>query len=153
MQTMENRQQRRSKPKHKGQVPAVVNPSQSRLLHQRVATVESSLSRLVEVSDQNTAVFSDSLRSFDNLSVVLQRVMNDMVNGTVRCFGDIPAETETGRPVRVGVPSQIDFQSYFLEFQLCLVFTGFATWLKSISKQDEPVLVTATKDEVVEFGG
>lgn len=115
--------------------------------------VEQNLQRLANVSDTNTHAFSESLRMTEAMNIVLQRVMNDVLNGTVRCFGDKPlSETGGDRPVRVGSPSQIDFNSYLREYWLCMLMADFAVWCKRIHKPE--VLVEApTKDEVIEFGG
>ena len=144
-----NRHERRAKSKRKGMSPAI--PSENRLLHQRISVLEASLRRLGEVADANARAFSDSLKMSESLSLVMQRVMNDVANGTVRCFGDEESEAG-GVPRRTITPLRIDFNSYMREYWLCMLMADFATWLKSIHKP-AAVIQTASKEDVIEFGG
>jgi hypothetical protein len=103
-----------------------------------VSSVESELKRLADVTDANTEAFSDSLRVLESMGFVMQRVMNDVLAGQVR---------------RVEGTSQIDFQSYLVEFWTCQVFAEFAGWLASLQKPEENKIVTPTQNDVVVFGG
>ena len=129
-----NRRMRRMSEKMKAKESPPPNPN-SKLLHQRLSGVERDLHRLAEVSDQNTHVFSDSLRMLESMGIVMQRVMNDVAAGTVR-----------------RVDERIDFQSYIQEYQLCLVMAGFAQWCGTLQPQEETIIKATTQDVVV-FGG
>lgn len=145
-----NRHQRRAQSKRKGLPQQHQSPNQQ--LHQRMAALEAQVSRQGEVLDANTHMIVDSLKMLEAMQAVQRRIMNDIVNGTARCIGDIPAETPTGQPVRAQAPSMIDYNSYLLEFDICQVFAGFAAWLSSLSSS-EPLIQSATSHDVIEFGG
>jgi alkylation response protein AidB-like acyl-CoA dehydrogenase len=145
-----NRQQRRAQSKNRSQPQP---PSENKLLHHRLAVMEQNLQRLANVSDRNTHAFSESLRMTEAMNIVLQRVLNEVLSGRVRCFGDVPPETEVGLPTRTTSNPQIDFTSYLREYWLCMLMADFAVWAKSIHKPDAPLIETASKDDVIEFGG
>ncbi len=143
-----NRKQRRSQGK-KGLPPVLPRPGY--LMHQRLTSLEALVERLGQVADQNTSMFSESLKMLEVISVVQQRVTNDTLNGVVRCFGDVTAES--GVPIRAATPASIDFASYMREYWLCMLMTDFAVWSSSLQKKTEPVLHEASAAHVIEFGG
>lgn len=118
-----------------------------------MSVVENDQARLADVVDKNSETFSDSLKLLESMGFVMQRVMNDMLSGRVRCVGDTYHEG-TDVPVRQqGVTPQIDFHSYLVEFWACQVFAEFVAWLASRQKPEENKIVTPTQNDVVVFGG
>lgn len=146
-----NRAMRRAASKKKKGLPPQM-PSESRLLHQRVSQNESELLRLGNAFDQNSGVFSEGLKMLEVMGLIMQRVMNDMANGTVRCFGDEPSVLGAV-PVRTTSPLQIDFNSYLREYWLCMLLADFARWCGTIATHDKPLIETVSQADVHEFGG
>lgn len=146
-----NRSTRRAASKKKGLPPLM--PSDSRLLHQRVSQTESELQRLGNAFDQNSEVFSEGLKMLEVMGLVMQRVMNDVLAGTVRCFGDTYLDAPNTVPVRAPGPMQIDFNSYLREYWLCMLMADFATWCGTIATHDKPLIETASPADVHVFGG
>lgn len=84
------------------------------------------------------------------MTIIMHRVMNDMVNGTVRLLGALPERHEGERSVSPG--SKIDFQSYIQEYQLCMLMAGFAAWCGTLQPPQETI-VKPTAEDVHVFGG
>ncbi len=148
-----SRAERRSAAKKKKKGLAPLMPSDSRLLHQRVGQSESALQRLGDAFDQNSEVFSESIKMLEVMGVVMQRCMNDMLNQTVRCFGDKLSGAPNEVPLRSSAYPQIDFNSYLREYWLCMLMADFARWCGTIATHDEPLIASVSKTDVIEFGG
>ena len=113
------------------------NPSPSRLLHQRVSLVEQEQERLGKVLDSNSEAFSDSLKMLEAMTLVLQRVMNEML------AGDLAYVREDG---------SIDFKMYLRDYWLCMLMADFAAWCRTL-QPEEKLIVAATENDVHVFGG
>jgi len=139
--------------------------SVGKVVHERLAQMEAQLTRLGEAFDQNTDVFSESLKYAESMHLIFQRVLNDMANGTLRCLGDEEYYRENPstsvRPVDPENPKKIDFHSYIREYWLCMAFTDFAVncrrvWDEAHPEQKGPGPILAPEgagDQVVVFGG
>lgn len=113
-------------------------------VHVRLAMMEGQIHRVTEVLDMNSRAFSNGLQFTEATLVVLQRVINDLSNGTVR-FQFVNGQR------------MIDFISYMQEHALCMMFADFAAWLKSIYKeptqQVDIIPATDMTTDTVVFGG
>lgn len=144
-------------------LPSSNERSDGKSLHERLNLMETQLTKLGDVFDQQTDVFGDGLKYLESMTLIFQRVMNDMMTGTVRCIGDIPPETAKGLPTRVGSPTVIDFRSYVQEYWLCMAFADFATDCRRIWDENHPEQKSGPgpilapprpdEDEVITFGG
>jgi hypothetical protein len=116
---------------------AVPSPTGKPPLAVRVAALEAEIERITRAFDQNCEAFVDSFRMVEASLHVYQRILNDMLNGTVRVTGG-------------GLAKQVDFDSYLREYQTCLVFAEFAHWLATLQR---PVPARAGDDDTIVFGG
>lgn len=121
-------------------------PSTSRLLHARMAQLEMELHRLGEAFDQNTDVFSQSLKMCEANDVVMQRVLQEHL--------------VLGGPVYRDAMMNPNWREYLRQYWLCMLFTDFVDWLKSLAPPpplEEDTVITKPDDEhIVEthiFGG
>jgi hypothetical protein len=114
--------------------------SDSRLLHSRITEIELAQNRLADAADQNAQTFSDALKMSEAMSIVLQRVMNDMSS---------PAGIASMHRHAGG----IDFNMYMREYWLCMLMADFATWCGKIATHDKPLIETVSAADVHEFGG
>lgn len=111
-------------------------------VHQKIALLEARLTNVERMHDRNAGVFSESLRMIEALNIVLQRVANDTVNGTARCFGDTPT-------------SKIDFNSYLIEYWNCMFMADFASWARTVA-EEKPSHISIPRAEdanTIIFGG
>lgn len=118
-----------------------------RQLHERLSQLEAKVDRLGDAFDQNTEVFSESLKMTEAMHCVLQRALNDQAAHGEYTYANC------------GMP---DWQEYMRYFWLCQLMADFAHWLSGLQVQSnmEPgTLITAPTagdDRVVEthvFGG
>ena len=87
------------------------------VLLQRIATLETRISSLEAAADRNAEAFSDSLQVAEGMLNVFQRYQNDVINGRLRLM---TPDSE----------SRIDFQSYLVEYFLCVdILPKFIQWL------------------------
>lgn len=84
--------------------PRVKLPESQFEFKARLAALEARLNLLEEAADQNTRVFSDSIKMAEISLFVMQRIQNDVLNGILRFTGG---------------SCLIDFQGYLIEFLLC----------------------------------
>lgn len=118
--------------------------SPKKALQERVAQLEVRLEAYGKAFDQNTQVFSDSLKMAESMQMVFQRVMNDYVQ-----HGSFTFE-------KYGLP---DWHEYMRYYWLCELVADFARWLAGLNPQ--PVQAEESKlvrpgDEQIEttiFGG
>lgn len=87
------------------------------------------------MADRNAETFSDSLQVAEGMLIVFQRYQNDAINGRLR----------------LDVESRIDFQSYLVEYFLCVdILPKFIQWLTPTA----PVSVPDPQEEgAFVFGG
>jgi len=117
----------------------------SRMLHERVSQLEVMVKNLGEAFDQNSQVFSESLRITEAMDNVFQRVFNDW-------FGN--GEFAFKNPYTNGP----DWAEYVRQYWLCMLMADFADWLKSLAKEEEAgpgrILLPSHDDvETIIFGG
>lgn len=122
-------------------------PSQSKLLHERLAQVEAQVARLGDAFDQNTDVFSESFKMNEGITSSMQKVVAEMARGEKLTWA-----------LADGTP---DWREYLRCYWLCMLMADFASWLGSLQEQavvaEASSLVATPDDEpVVEthiFGG
>jgi hypothetical protein len=117
----------------------------SRLLHERVSQLEAMVENLSEAFDQNSRVFSESLRITEAMDNVFQRVFNDYFSNGEFAFKN----RYTSGP---------DWGEYVRQYWLCMLMADFADWLKSLAKEEKAspgkILLPSHDDtETIIFGG
>lgn len=150
-----NRSQARSKQSPSQGSQLQPSPTQAKMFHERLNLLENHLELLGKAFDKNTEIFSESFKMTEAMSIVLQKVMMDIVHERV-VFSESFYTTEGygGHPVNF---QAIDFHSYLREYWLCMVMADFAQWCKRIGTeaQEPAILIPATKEsmDTIVFGG
>lgn len=115
----------------------------NKLLHERVSRLENQLSFLSEAVDQNTQVFTDSLRITEAMDNVFQRVFNDWFGNGEFAFKN----QYTNGP---------DWGEYVRHYWLCMLMADFADWLNSLAKEEKAgpgaIFLPSHTDTII-FGG
>lgn len=111
-----------------------------------VGAVQKDLSMLRDAMQHNFSVFLQGFHRTDNTAVVTRKVMDDMVNGTVK--------KKTVIEVDGVVTQKVDWEAYTQEFWAHMVVTDFLVWCGRQASSSEPATIEEPKEPVdFVFGG